>query len=110
MSERGKKGYIRETVLKIANERGYILRATRLPRRRQSASSVPTNSISKVTVDGPAGLDAVQGVIEWDGPADRRDFEELRSIEDTRDAFKPDFELGTDEHSEWVRKAKAAFE
>ena len=43
--------------------------------------------------------------------ADQDDqYEELRAITDQGDAFEPDFELGTDAHAEWMRKAKAEFE
>ena len=61
---------------------------------------------SKIT---PEALTEKSGEMIWQADQDDQ-YEELRAITDQGDAFEPDFELGTDAHAEWMRKAKAEFE
>jgi len=49
----------------------------------------------------------VGGIIDWEAAKEAGQF---REIEHNGDAFKPDFELFTDEHNDWVRNVKAKFE
>ena len=49
------------------------------------------------------------GPMIFEGPG-AQGYEHTRSVRDNGDAFEPDFELDTQEHTEWVTAAIANFE
>ena len=58
----------------------------------------------------PEKLDAEVGKIDWDMESGDGYGPQVRQITHQGDAFEPNFELGTDEHANWVKQAISEFE
>ena len=77
--------------------------------RRDLAPLLEADQLRAAQRCGAAFSEYREGAIDWEGAIDEG-YEAIRNIRDFPDAFEPDFELGTDDHAEWVKNARAEFE